>query len=134
MEPVDITNYENTEIYTRLSSKGFVITNIPFAESFESYKKKYIFKTKGKIYGIKPKYEKYKPHYSFANGEDEVKYEEFIIYSDNEERKEPAEKNILKNCYLKNDFFLYLNKKNTEKKISELKSKLFSRIYKNIRC
>ena len=38
MEPVDITNYENTEIYTNLSSNGFVIANIPFAESFESYK------------------------------------------------------------------------------------------------
>ena len=93
-------------------------------EKICSNKKIYKFKIKRITKGIKSKYEKYKPHYSFANGEDEVKYEEFIIYSDNEERKEPAEKNILKNCYLKNDFFLYLNKKNTEKKISELKSKL----------
>ena len=92
--------------------------------TFESYKKKYIFKTKGKIYGIKPKYEKYKPHYSFAEGENNLEYEEFICYSDDEERKSAIDKNILNNCYLKNDFFLYINNKNTDKKISELKSKL----------
>ena len=92
--------------------------------SIENHKKKYKFKIKEKIQGIKPKYEKYKPHYSFAEGENDLDHEEFNFYSDDEKKKSLIEENILKNCYLKYDFFLYINKNNTDKKISELKSKL----------
>ena len=93
-------------------------------DKIRAIKKKHNFKIKEIIQGIKPKYEKYKLHYSYAEGESDILYEDYIIYSDNEERKKSVEKNILKNCYLKNDFYLHLNKINTEKKINELKKKL----------
>lgn len=86
----------------------------------------YHFQLKKKeiIKGIKPKFEIYKPHYSFADGENDLEHENFIVYSDNEERKSSKEKKIIKNCYLKNDFFLYLNERSTKKKICELEKKL----------
>ena len=90
----------------------------------EELNKKYKFKLKGIIQGIKPKYEIYKPHYSFGEGENQIENEEYIAYSDNEERKAFIKNNILNNCYFKNDFFLYINEKNTRNKISELKTKL----------
>ena len=93
-------------------------------DNIKIIKKKYNFKIKEIIKGIKPKYEKNKLHYSFAEGEDDIIQEEYIIYSDDETRKDSIETSILKNCNLKNDFFLYLNKKNTEKKLYELKKKL----------
>jgi len=82
------------------------------------------FKKKEIIRGIKPKFEIYKPHYSFADGENDLENENFIVYSDNEERKSSKEKKIIKHCYLKNDFFLYLNEKSTKKKINKLEQKL----------
>jgi hypothetical protein len=90
----------------------------------ENIQKRYNFKIKEIIRGIKPQYEKEKLHYSYTEGEIDIINEEYIIYSDNEQRKGSIETKIIKNCYLKNDFFLYLNKRNTEKKIYELKKRL----------
>ena len=45
------------------------------------------------------------------------------MYSDNEERKQSIEKNIVKNCILKNDFFLLSNEKEIKEKTSKLKQK-----------
>ena len=104
--------------------KENIINDLKKEHINEPYHKKYVFKSKGVIKGIKPKYEIYKPHYSFAEGEDDIEYEDYIIYSDNEEKKELIKESILNSCYLKNDFFLYLSNKNTEKKLSELKPKL----------
>jgi len=84
----------------------------------------FYLKKKEIIRGIKPKFEIYKPHYSFADGENDLEHENFIIYSDNEERKLSKEKKIMKHCYLKNDFFLYLNERSTKKQISKLEKKL----------
>ena len=81
-------------------------------------------KIKKIIPGIRPKYERYKPHYSFADGENNIENIDYIIYSDDEERKESKGKKILKNCYLKNDFFLYLNENDINKKTIELKKNL----------
>ena len=85
---------------------------------------KHIYKIKQITHGIRPKYEKYKPHYSFAEGENHVENVDYTIYSDDEERKKSKEKNILKNCCLKNDFFLYLNENDIKKRISDLKKNL----------
>ena len=35
LDPVDSTIYDNSSIYKDLAEKGFLIYNIPFAESFE---------------------------------------------------------------------------------------------------
>ena len=83
-----------------------------------------IFKIKEIKYGIRSKYEKYKPHYSFAEGENYIENVDYVNYSDDEERKKSREKNILKNCCLKNDFFLYINDKDTKTRINNLKKKL----------
>ena len=94
-------------------------------------KPKFDYKIKKVIIGIKPKYEKYKPHYSFTEGEDLIQNIDYITYSDDEERKKSKEKKILKNCYLKNDFFLYLNENDIKKRTSELKKNLnFTETYK----
>ena len=85
---------------------------------------KHIYKIKEVICGIRPKYEKYKPHYSFAEGENYLENVDYVIYSDDEERKKSKGKKILKNCYLKNDFFLYLNEKDIKKRTDELKKNL----------
>ena len=84
----------------------------------------FYLKKKEIIRGIKPKFEIYKPHYSFADGENDLEHENFIVYSDNEERKSSKEKKIMNHCYLKNDFFLYLNERSTNKQISKLEKKL----------
>ena len=85
---------------------------------------KHIYKIKEMIYGIRPKYEIYKPHYSFAEGENYLENVDYVIYSDDEERKKSKEKKIFKNCYLKNDFFLYLNENDIKKRTNELKKNL----------
>jgi len=82
------------------------------------------FKIKKIIYGINPKKEKLKPHYSFASGENEIKENNYVFYSDNEDRKNKAIKGIHKNCFLKHDFFLYINQKGDFKKIKKLNEKL----------
>ena len=107
--------------YLKLGKKSNIVEDY---YKMKINQKRYKFKIKRITKGIKSKYEKYKPHYSFSNGEDELENEDYIIYSDNEVRKESIEKNILKNCYLKNDFFLYINNQTIEKKVRELKSKL----------
>ena len=89
-----------------------------------SLKPKSKHKIKKVIKGIRPKYEKYKPHYSFADGESHIENVDYVIYSDDEERKKSKEKKILKNCYLKNDFFLYLNEKDIKNRTFELKKNL----------
>jgi len=38
LEPIDSTNYENLNIYKRLSDKGLVIYGVPIGESFENVK------------------------------------------------------------------------------------------------
>ena len=38
LEPIDSTNYENLDIYKRLSDKGLVIYGVPIGESFENVK------------------------------------------------------------------------------------------------
>ena len=85
---------------------------------------KHIYKIKEIRYGIRPKYEKYKPHYSFAEGENNIENIDYVNYSDDEERKKSEEKKILKNCCLKNDFFLYLNEKDIKRRINELNKNL----------
>ena len=85
---------------------------------------KHIYKIKEVIYGIRPKYEINKPHYSFAEGENYLENVDYVIYSDDEERKKSKGKKILKNCYLKNDFFLYLNENDIKKRTQELKKNL----------
>ena len=90
----------------------------------KKYKYNFYLKKKEIIRGIKPKFEIYKPHYSFADGENDLEHENFIVYSDNEERKSSKEKKIMNHCYLKNDFFLYLNERSTKKQIRKLEKKL----------
>ena len=82
------------------------------------------YRIKKIIQGIRPKYERYKPHYSFSDGENHLENIDYITYSDDEERKKSKEKKILKNCYLKNDFFLYLNDNDIKKRTLELKKNL----------
>ena len=98
--------------------------NNKLKNEYQINKKKKKVKIKEISQGIRPKYEIYKPHYSYAEGENKIEYKDYVIYSDDEERQSETRKKILNQCYLKNDFFLYLNEKNTEKKVSELKSKL----------
>ena len=74
--------------------------------------------------GINPKKEFLKPHYSFASGENEITSNDYIYYSDNEERKFKAYKEIKNNCIFKNDFFIYLNEKRVNGKIQKLKKNL----------
>ena len=95
----------------------------PSDSGYTKYKKKFKRKIKEINYGIKLKYEKFKPHYSFAEGEDDIENVDYIMYSDNEERKQSIEKNIVKNCILKNDFFLLSNEKEIKEKTSKLKQK-----------
>ena len=85
---------------------------------------RHIYRIKNLTCGIKTKYEKYKPHYSFAEGENNIENVDYVIYSDDEDRKKSKEKDILNNCYLKNDFFLYINENDIKKKTSELKKNL----------
>jgi hypothetical protein len=82
------------------------------------------FKIKKIIYGINPKKEKIKPHYSFSLGENEIETNYYVFYSDNEDRKNKAIKGINKNCFLKNDFFLYINQAGDFKRIKKLNEKL----------
>ena len=82
------------------------------------------FKIRKIIYGINPKKEKLKLHYSFSSGEDEIKINYYAYYSDNEDRKNKAIKGIDKNCFLKNDFFLYINQKSDFKRIKKLNEQL----------
>ena len=74
--------------------------------------------------GIKPQREKLKSHYSFTSGENEIESNEYIYYSDAEERKNSALKEINDKCSFKNDFFIYIYEKRIEKKIKNLKNKL----------
>ena len=102
----------------------------PSDSGYMKYKKKFKRKIKEINYGIKLKYEKFKPHYSFAEGEDDIENVDYIMYSDNEERKQSIEKNIVNNCILKNDFFLLSNEKEIKDKTSILKQKFnFVRAY-----
>ena len=98
--------------------------NNKLKNEYQIIDKKNKLKVKEISQGIRPKYEVYKPHYSYAEGENKIEYKDYVIYSDDDERKTEVKKKILNDCYLKNDFFLYLNDKNTSKKVSELKSKL----------
>lgn len=82
------------------------------------------FKIKKIIYGINPKKERLKPHYSFSSGENEITTNVYSYYSDHEDRKNKAIKGINKNCILKNDFFLYINQKGDFKRIKKLNEKL----------
>ena len=113
--------------------KNYLKENIEKMKEIENMKEQLLLKKKSKykkhkikktIQGIRPKYEIYKPHYSFADGEDDIENVDYIIYSDDEERKKSMGKKILKNCYLKNDFFLYLNENDVKKKTTELKKNL----------
>ena len=87
-------------------------------------KKKYNFKIKRIVKGIKPEFEIYKPHYTFSNGEEELKSEKYYFYSDNDERESSKEEKNFKKCKLKNDFYLSLNDKDLKNKISKLKNHL----------
>ena len=82
------------------------------------------FKIKEIIMGINVKKEQLKPHYSFSSGENEIINNNYIYYSDDEERKNEAYKDIEKNCILKNDFYIYITKKDVNQKIKNLKKKL----------
>lgn len=120
--PTFLNMYNNS--FKSYLKKENIINHLKKDYQVESYYKKYVFKSNGIIQGIKPKYEIYKPHYSFAEGENDIEYEDYIIYSDNEEKKELIKEKISKSCNLKNDFFIYITNKNTEEKLSELKAKL----------
>ena len=85
------------------------------------------FKIKNITKGIKPKFEKLKPHYSFSNGEDDIENINYIYYSDDEEKKKiiNKEKNkYIKNNSIKNDFFLYLHEREINAKLTSLKENL----------
>ena len=97
--------------------------------------RKYIFKKKIKnkfkikniTKGIKPEFEKLKPHYSFSNGEDDIENINYIYYSEDEEKKKAInkEKNkYIKNNSIKNDFFLYLHEREIKEKLGSLKNNL----------
>ena len=117
-----------TPHFLKIYKKGFKNylekENINNKLEYTFLQKKYNFKIREKIRGINPKYEIYKPHYSYAEGEDDILHDDFIIYSDDEKRKLSKEKKISKSCNLKNDFFLYLNERNTKKQIHKLRKKL----------
>ena len=91
-------------------------------------KQKNKFKIKNIIKGIKPEYEKLKPHYSFSSGENDLENINYIYYSDNEEKKSEIDKNInnyINNKkFLKNDFFLYLTEREINEKLSLLEDNL----------
>ena len=98
-------------------------------------------KIKKIYYGMKEKLKIGKLNNSFSNGENEIEQIEFITYSDNEEKKTQFIKKIEENCILKNDFFLYLNDKSTEKEISDLRKQLkytspvdIEKEYKTFKC
>ena len=85
------------------------------------------FKIKNITKGIKPKFEKLKPHYSFSNGEDDIENINYIYYSEDEEKKKVInkEKNkYIKNNSIKNDFFLYLHEREINAKLTSLKENL----------
>lgn len=92
-------------------------------------KRKSKFKIKNFTKGIKSKYEKLKPHYSFSAGENEIENINYLYYSDDEEKKNQIEKDkknyINKDHCLKNDFFLYLNEREIGDKLKSLKSNLY---------
>ena len=98
-------------------------------KNFIMRKRKNKYKIKNITKGIKSKYEKLKPHYSFSAGENEIDNINYLYYSDDEEKKNQIEKD--KNCYinkegcLKNDFFLYLNEREIGDKLKSLKSNLY---------
>ena len=80
------------------------------------------------IKGIKPEYEKLKPHYSFSAGENDIENYNYFYYSEDEEKKNVINKDI-KNYldnkkFLKNDFFLYLNERETNEKLELLEDNL----------
>jgi hypothetical protein len=81
-------------------------------------------KVRNIIRGIKPEFEKLKPHYSFSAGENEIENINYFYYSDDEEKKSVINKDIknyLNNKnFLKNDFFLYLNERETNDKLEQL--------------
>ena len=86
------------------------------------------FKVRNIIKGIKPEFEKLKPHYSFSAGENEIENINYFYYSDDEEKKSVINKDITnylnnKN-FLKNDFFLYLNERETNDKLEQLEDNL----------
>ena len=87
-----------------------------------THKKK--FKIKNTYKGINKNYEKYKPHYSFANGENDIENKEYLYYSDNESNKKEKSDKIIKNCHFKNDFFLYLNNNVCNNSFNRLQKKL----------
>ena len=91
-------------------------------------KKKKEFKIENIIKGIKPKYEKLKPHYSFSAGENDIENINYICYSDDEEKKDKIIKDKNKEIYnqyiFKNDFFLYLNNNELCEKLKSLKQNL----------
>ena len=85
-------------------------------------------KVRNIIRGIKPEFEKLKPHYSFSAGENEIENINYFYYSDDEEKKRVINKDIknyLNNKnFLKNDFFLYLNDRETNGKLEQLNDNL----------
>ena len=96
-------------------------------------KRKNKIKIKNITKGIRAKYEKLKPHYSFSAGENEIENINYLYYSDNEEKKNKIEKNKNKfimnenkneNHFLKNDFFIYLNEHEIDGKLKLLKENI----------
>ena len=91
-------------------------------------KRKNKIKIKNITKGIRAKYEKLKPHYSFSAGENDIENINYLYYSDNEEEKNKIEK--IKNKYLnkkhflKNDFFIYLNEQEIDAKLKLLKENI----------
>ena len=91
-------------------------------------KRNHEFKIRYITKGIKAKYEKLKPHYSFSAGENNIENINYMYYSDDEEKRNKIEKE--KNNYLnindslKNDFFLYLNEVEAYRKLKPLEDNL----------
>ena len=114
----NLVDLYNTEFLHYLNQKAINLSKNKNEINIKKYKISKI------SFGIKEKKEILKPHYSFSSGENEIETNNYIYYSDDEERKNKACKEIEDNCLFKNDFYIYINEKRINEKIKNLKTKL----------
>ena len=88
-------------------------------KKFKIRKKKKEIKQKQKAYK-----EKLKLYHSFTYRENSNEKDEYIYYSEDEERKKEAFKEINEKCSSKNDFYLYIHENRIEKELNNLLNKL----------
>ena len=120
---ISLYNNEYQEYLSRIKEINFIKEKMLLNK-----RKKNKLKIRNIIKGIKPEYEKLKPHYSFSAGENDIENYNYFYYSEDEEKKNVINKDI-KNYldnkkFLKNDFFLYLNERETNEKLELLEDNL----------